>query len=380
MRVTNQTFISLKFYILAFTEMIHLMRNITIWSSAFILIILAGCGMDKSEVKEQDPSSLKGQLSPTEVLTVAATRKPFEHFINTNGKVESSKEVQVQFRISGIVSEILTNNGQLVKKGDIIAKIESQKYNLEAEKAKVLLKEKSVAFEDQITGFKGQDDEKLKIIRENIRYSSGLASAEISYEQAKLDLENTIIKAPISGIISDLNIREGNLVKADESFCLIHDQSYLRVSCDVLEADAFNLFAGQMASIQPLFEKDRTFQAKVTSINPRVNLKTGLVRVQLTLGQSKELLPGMNVGVIIKVPHEKNIIVPKEAIVVRSGKQVVFTVENELAKWNYVTTGRENGKEIEITEGLKENQMVIITNNLQLAHDAPVKEISKSGG
>jgi len=355
--------------------MVHQMRIAPILLSIFTLIIVAGCGADNAEVKEQDPLSLKGQIEPTIVLTAAAIRKPFEYFINTNGKVESSKEVQVQFRISGIISEILTGNGQLVNKGDIISKIESQKYNLEAEKAKVLLKEKRIAFEDQITGFKGQDDEKLILIRENIRYSSGLASAEVSYEQAKLDLENTIIKAPISGIISDLNIREGNPVKSDEAFCIVYDQSSLRVTCDVLEADAFNLFPGQKASIQPLFKKDKFFQAKISSINPRINSKTGLVRVQLTLDQSKKLLPGMNVGVEIKVPNEKNIIVPKEAIVVRSGKHVVFTIENGFAKWNFVSIGRENGKEIEIIDGLHENQRVIISNNLQLAHDAPVKEV-----
>jgi hypothetical protein len=81
----------------------------------------------------------------------------------------------------------------------------------------------------------------------------------------------------------------------------------------------------------------------------------------------------MSVQITFIIPYNKNIIVPKEAVVIRSGKHVVFTAERGLAKWNYVTVGRENGKEIEIIEGLKENQAVIITNNLQLAHDAPVK-------
>ena len=64
--------------------------------------------------------------------------------------------------------------------------------------------------------------------------------------------------------------------------------------------------------------------------------------------------------------------VAKEAIVMKSGKPVVFTEENGLAKWNYVSTGRENGKEIEILSGIKAGQNVIVSNNLQLAHDAPI--------
>ena len=80
----------------------------------------------------------------------------------------------------------------------------------------------------------------------------------------------------------------------------------------------------------------------------------------------------MHVQAIMSLPYDQHIVIPKEALVVRSGKFVVFTAKNKLAKWNYVTIGRENGKEIEILEGLQQGDSVIITNNLQLAHDATV--------
>jgi multidrug efflux pump subunit AcrA (membrane-fusion protein) len=51
---------------------------------------------------------------------------------------------------------------------------------------------------------------------------------------------------------------------------------------------------------------------------------------------------------------------------------VVFSVENDLAKWNYVEFGFDNGKMVEITDGLEAGMVVITNNNLQLAHDAPI--------
>lgn len=103
-----------------------------------------------------------------------------------------------------------------------------------------------------------------------------------------------------------------------------------------------------------------------------MDIKTGLVKVVLQLEGTSKAFPGMHVNVRMRLPFKSNIIVLKEAIVIRSGKQVVFTAVNGKAYWNYVKTGRENGKEIEVLEGLKTGDNVIISNNLQLAHDAPV--------
>lgn len=106
-----------------------------------------------------------------------------------------------------------------------------------------------------------------------------------------------------------------------------------------------------------------------------------LVKLKIASARSpregKMLFPGMNCTATIKLPFEKTLVVPKESVVMRSGKAVVFTLEDGKAKWNYVTTGRDNGKEVEIKEGLQPNQKVITTNNLQLAHDALVKESGK---
>ena len=88
------------------------------------------------------------------------------------------------------------------------------------------------------------------------------------------------------------------------------------------------------------------------------------------------LFDGMNVRVSVKRSVAGQLVVPKTAVVLRTGKQVVFTLKDGRAVWNYVTTGLENMTEYTVTgEGMEEGAQVIVTGNVNLAHESPVKVI-----
>ena len=84
----------------------------------------------------------------------------------------------------------------------------------------------------------------------------------------------------------------------------------------------------------------------------------------------------MNARIIIEKTLLNQLVVPKSAVVERSGRKVVFAYENGLAKWNYVSIAHENETSVVISEGLKAGAFVIIEGNLNLGHDAKV-EIKK---
>jgi len=336
-----------------------------------VLVVLVGC-TTKSDVN-RDSNNPKTEIPPTEVKTVKAEIRPFEYLINTSGIVWASVEAIAQSKSAGTVIDVRVKNNTNVKAGQLLVELDHEFQQLQLEKATVNLKEKQISFEDQIMGYsQGGDSVRMQGAKDNIRISSGLAVAEIAYKEAKLEFQNTFIRAPISGIVSDLTLQPGNPVATDQVICKIHDPTRMNVECLVLEEDASKIKKGIKADVNLLAHNETTFDAVVDEINPRVDENTKQVRVKLKLNNSQGLFPGMHVQVTIKVPYKSHIIVPKEAIVVRSGKTVVFTMKGNLAKWNYVTTGNENGKEVEILEGIQEGDSVIITNNLQLAHDAPV--------
>lgn len=346
-------------------------RTVSFVLLLFVLAIIAGCAA-KEKIQEEDPQQARRDIPPTEVQVVEAVRKPFEYLIYTSGRVQAVEEVQVKFRRAGMVEKVWVGNGQRVKKGDVLAQLEYARQQLQLERARVQLEEKKLAFEDQMMSFNGADSVRQKRIKANILISSGLAAAEVAYKEAALEYEHTFVRAALGGVVSGMEVKPGNPVEEGKLFCYLHNPAAMAVVCDVLEVDALRLKQGIQAEVNVAGE-ELSYSGRVAELNPRVDEKTGMVNVAILIAQNNaSLLPGMHVQVVLRLPHEQHLIVPKEAVVIRSGRSVVFTAEDGLAKWNYVNTGRENGKEVEILDGLVEGKAVIVTNNLQLAHDAPV--------
>ena len=144
----------------------------------------------------------------------------------------------------------------------------------------------------------------------------------------------------------------------------------------MLESDIAMISLNQKAEIYPISNTSTALEGRVTGINPKVD-ENGLVQVAIRLTSSQNLLPGMNARAIIRAPQSNSLVVPKDAVVYRSGRAVVFTIENNESKWNYVEVGKDNGQEIEILDGITSGSTVITTNNLQLAHQAPVQIVSE---
>jgi len=82
----------------------------------------------------------------------------------------------------------------------------------------------------------------------------------------------------------------------------------------------------------------------------------------------------MNVKVLIKKPVPDRLVVPKEALVIRQGKDVIFVRQDSLAIWKYVTIEFENSTSISVKEGLEPGDLVIVSGNINLAHETIVKE------
>ncbi|MBX2915957.1 MAG: efflux RND transporter periplasmic adaptor subunit [Cyclobacteriaceae bacterium] len=325
----------------------------------------------RQETTEPDPQQLRNHVPATEVQTEPVRAATFEYLIHATGKVQAKADIELQVQTGGIIEKVWIQNGTTVKQGQTVITLLNTQQGLALEKARLQLQEREIVYRDAMLGYTQTDSIQLNQVKQNIRISSGLAAAEIAFKEAQLAWEQTIIKAPVSGLVSNLEVQAGGALIANQTVCRIHSAAELVVAAELLEADALLLKPGMAAELK-VVGTEKGILASVYQINPRVDEKTNLIKILLNVSAAKRLLPGMTVQLILKVPREKVIVVPREAVVIRSGRQVVFTFENGLAKWNYVTVGNENGKEVEILGGLAEGQQVIVTNNLQLAHDAIV--------
>ncbi len=151
-----------------------------------------------------------------------------------------------------------------------------------------------------------------------------------------------------------------------------HSSRELYAIVGVLESDFKYIKIRQLATIRILGAADE-IAGWVTAVNSVVD-DNGIIEVKIKLSSQQGLLAGMNVLASIRSSISNQLVVPKEAVIIHGDSTVVFTLRQGKSVWNYVTLGNDNGREVEVLRGLRAGDKVIISNNIQLTQDSPVKE------
>jgi RND family efflux transporter MFP subunit len=351
------------------------MRPSLLFLFVFLLIASSSCKEEKADSQDQPLEAFRGEVAATPVRIAKAEKRTFDYLINASGKIEAAEQVKIIAERLGYLIELTVKEGDVVEKGKILARLDQTESLLNLEKANIELKNAVANYRSEILSFESimnsGDADIIAQVQEQLKAKSGLFSAEIAVKEAQMDLDKTVIKSPISGRIADLKSKRGSLVKSGDEMLEVINTGALELKVKVLESDINLISLGQKAEILPVGGGEG-ISGSVRSINPKVD-ENGLVQVSIQVNGAKGLLPGMNARAIIRAPQNNSIVVPKQALVYRSGRPVVFTIEKEESKWNYVEVGKDNGQEVEILSGIESGMTVITSNNLQLAHQAPVQ-------
>jgi membrane fusion protein, multidrug efflux system len=341
------------------------------------MFILFQCSVASPEDHKPNNTNTTRGATKTKVITATSTFTTLTYTVQSNGRIVPQYTELLLSERSGLLLTYRAHNNQSVKKDEIIATLESTTLDLRREKLLIQQYNAQKEYESQLLGYegllKGKSQQEAEEVRKKLRAAAGLAGIEVELKELDYEKQQSIIRAPVSGVLSDVKVQAGMHIKAGQELFRIHSAHDLYAEVKVLESDLPLLRIGQSAEVQPLAMPAKTYAATLSEINPGVDAN-GMIQVRLKIKSPAGLLPGMNVEASVNVPQKKAVVVPKAAVVLRGGRLVVFTYENGLAKWNYVTTGLDNGREIEIIEGIKFGMEVITSNNLQISHDAPVKK------
>jgi membrane fusion protein (multidrug efflux system) len=352
------------------------------------IIFLARCNTASSKNIEdgnglkRDPASAG---SPTGVYTSLSAHGMFHYLISTNGKINSLRILKVTALSNGMIADGNAVNGKHVPEGSTILQLETTTILHKLERARLTKFNSEKEYESQLLGYenllKARSISEAADIQQKLRISTGLSAAEQDIKEAQYELAKATVRAPFKGVLADVKVQAGQSVVSGNELFTIYDPFNLFLEVKILEADVTLIKRGMPADIAPISSPEQVYRADVYEINPFVD-ENGLVLVKLKVHYSPDqhtrLFPGMNCTAAIKVAVEKSVLIPKEAIVERSGRTIVFTLEEGEAKWNYVTVGRDNGKVVQVKSGLRPNMKVITSNNLQLTDNAPVQELKDS--
>ncbi|MDP2481968.1 MAG: efflux RND transporter periplasmic adaptor subunit, partial [Candidatus Palauibacterales bacterium] len=315
-------------------------------------------------------------------------RGTFVLWVNAEGQATALRRAPLHAQVAGPVIEVPVREGDMVPAGAVIARIDPAEYELARKEAQGALEQAEASYQDLTLGDDAiVDPDLLEARQAQARIRSGLAGAEARLEQAVYNVEKTLIRAPYAGRVANLVVDVGTRLSANDSVAAIVDLSSVDVDVQVLESEIATLDVGREATVNFTAFPGEEFRAAVVTVNPVVDPVTHVGRATVRLrNPGARILPGMHANVRIAGRlFEDRISVPKEAIVERSRREVVFVFEPDSegsstgrAKWRYVTTGLENEDAVEVvpsedTDMLEEGEIVLVGGHTTLTHDALVR-------
>ena len=344
-------------------------------------ILMAGfyaCNQASSNIQseeEADSVAYSNEVPATEVAITVAKEGTFESEIISNGKLTAMEKSELYFDIKEPVRKILVKNGDFVKKGDTLAVLENFTLKNKLKQVQLLHEKTRLNFYDLLIG-QGYDHNKLSEIPPEVldlaRVKSGLSGAENDLELAEYQYNQSFLLAPMAGIIANLYDKENNYPTANKPFCTVINHSRFEIVFPVMENEVHLVKQGAKVDVVPYFDQQLKLTGRVREINPVID-KNGLINLTAVVNNKSNLLvEGMNVKVYLKSPVKNKLVIPKQAVTLRTEKPVVFTYKNGTAHWNYVTPGLENSSSVTIEEGLEDGDSVIYEGNIHLAHGTEV--------
>jgi len=330
------------------------------------LLLLSGCTNDKKEEKIRPVRVLK--LQPTQATTVH----------NFNGIARSDVAAHLSFNVNGTVSRVYVRDGQRIKEGDIIARLNDSYFKLKVDEVRASLKQARAEYENAKSRY--NRIKKLYVNRssslgdlDNARTAKESAYANYKaiknrLEQAQLELSYTKLRAPMNGIIFDLHIHKGENVTPAINIASISSTQSIDVPISIPGSLIDNIQEGQKCKVTFDAIKHKVFPAKVIEVSHASSQRTTTFPVVVRITKKdRRIHPGMSASVRFDFHNnisKNSFVIPAPALLEDEKGNYIYIVTN--VKNGIGTIQRDNVKRGEltsngiiITSGVKRNTLVL---------------------
>lgn len=294
-------------------------------------------------------------IVPVEVSNVS--RGNISAYYSNTATLEAEQEATVVSKVRGIIEELYVEEGDKVQAGQVIAKIEDEQYQIEADRAKATLDRLYNDFQRNKELFERELISAEAFQNSQYEYESQKAT----YDLAALNLEYTSVRSPISGVISERYVKAGNMIGTDQQMYRVTDFSPLQAVLHIPEHEMAKIRNDQRAELRVDALPNETFVGHVERISPVVDSETGTFKVTIYVDETRDMLrPGMFGRVkIVYDTRENTRMIPKSAVISEDLAESVYVIKDSLAFKKEIQTGYTNGSNVEILNGLDDGEMVV---------------------
>lgn len=300
---------------------------------------------------------------------VVKTEK-LDNKIQSTGTILANEEVELRSEISGKVSKIFFKEGDRVKKGQLLVRIndEEQQAQLQRLKYNIKLNEDQEFRQKRLLEKEAISQQEYDIVL------TQLNSIRAELQQLEAVIDKYSIRAPFNGVIGLRYISEGSYVSPTSQIAFMQDIDRVKIEFSIPEKYAPEVKPGSKIAFS-ITGRDKQYEGTVYAVEPRIDLATRSVRIRaISPNLDRELTPGAFARVELTLETINDaIMIPTEALIPELQGQKVFLYKNGRAMSSPVETGLRTERAIQITKGVQPNDSLIITGLLQLKDSTQVK-------
>ena len=339
------------------------------------LLVLSACkgGGPAAEAQAKNGEEKKeSEAVPVEVAQ--ATRRAVAASYSGTTTLEALGESQVVAKTSGVALAVLVEEGQVVRAGQALVRLDPDRPRLQVAQAAAQMHKLENNYR------RAQQLVEQRMISANdvdqIKYD--LENARAVYRAASLELSYTTITAPISGVVASRSIQSGNFVQINSPIIRIVDASRLEATLNVPEREIAKLKPGQAVGLAVDALPGKQFTGTVARVAPVVDNGTGTFRVVASFPGDGELQPGMFSRLNINYDQRADaLVVPRTALLEDGGEPAVYVVRDGKAQRTVLKLGYNDAGWVEVREGLKPGEQVVIAGKAALREGSAVQVIGQ---
>jgi len=339
----------------------------------FIVILGTRIMHEQARLEEAKKAALKQHVEPVSVITLTLKPRRLEDKINLPAVVEPYEDVWVKAEVSGQVVEVLVQEGEAVKKGQVLIQLDDRDYKARLSRIEANYQLAKLEYERTSALVR----KKVMSPAELDKISAQLKDLEAQVNEVQLALSRTQIVSPICCLLNETKANRGDFVGVGDPVARILQLDPVKVTVGVPESDVAAVFGLTEAEvIIEALNKRRVKGTKVfLSRMPRTLARLYDLELRVPNPDGK-ILPGMFVRVdLVKTVFRRALPVPLYAVITQADRSFVYVEENGRAKRRDVELGILVGWEVQVASGLKPGERVIVVGHRFLDDDQPVKVI-----
>jgi multidrug efflux system membrane fusion protein len=371
---------------------------LTILGVSLLSLLLAGCGKSPNAGAGAKAGKGKGGGGAAPVLTGTVQRKKVPLVVEAIGAVEPIRMTAVRSQVTGILQKIAFKEGADVKEGDLLFEIDPRSFRGALQTAQADLQKTKVQLETALAQVKRYQSlnadqmiskEQFQKIQDDARATEAdVLAAESKVTSAKLQLEFSAIRAPFSGRTGNLNVDEGDIVRANDPGALvtINQVNPIYVTFGVpqqylAEINRYRSERSLPIRVVPPGSGERPEVGELTFVDNIVDSATGTIKLKGTFANADHRLwPGQFATVTVTLADPEVLTVATSAVQTSQTGQHVYVVSAErIAELRPVTIERTSDGLAVVSNGLKEGETVVIDGQLRVIPGRPVEIKTPAG-